>query len=172
MGGSIVFMPLALPLMVPGLKADPWAIAKPLLFLMVIPLAIGLALAPSGASWTKTLLAVVRMASNLAAALVIVLMIGLNFKTLLGTLGSFAIATYALYMLALVGAAYLLGLVDKPTRAVFALGAGSRNLPAALLLASASFDDTAITVMVVVGFVVTLIMLPPLARAMRPPAMA
>ena len=51
MGGSILFMPLALPLMIPGLSADPWAIAKPLLVVMVIPLAVGFALGLSNAPW-------------------------------------------------------------------------------------------------------------------------
>src|SRR5262245_1244281 len=87
MGGSIIFMPLALPLMIPGLSADPWAIAKPLLVVMVIPLAIGFAFGRSNAPWTARLLHVVRTVSNVSMLLLVVLMIGLNFKTLLGTLG-------------------------------------------------------------------------------------
>ena len=93
MGGSILFMPLALPLMIPGLSADPWAIAKPLLVGMVAPLSVGFVLARSNAPWVAHLHALMRIASNLSMVSLIVLMIGLNFTALANTLGSFAIGT-------------------------------------------------------------------------------
>src|SRR3954449_12182322 len=89
--GSIVFMPLALPLIVPALKAGPLSIAKPLLMLMLLPLAIGFALALTGASWVEFLLNVVRKVSNVSLMVLIFLMIGLNLGTLVDTIGSFAI---------------------------------------------------------------------------------
>jgi BASS family bile acid:Na+ symporter len=168
MGGSIVFMPLALPIIVPGLKADPLAIAKPLLLLMLIPLVVGFALALAKGPYVDGLLALLRWVSNLALVMLVVLMIGLNLKTLVGTLGSFALGTCALYLLAVVGAGYLLGATDKSTRNVFALGAGSRNIPATLVVANASLDDPAVNVMLVVAFVTSLVVLLVLARAMRP----
>ena len=170
MGGSTIFMPLALPLLVPDIDADPWAIARPLLLFMLVPLGIGFALALAGASWINRLLTFVRALSNLSLVLLVVLVVGLNLDTLAGTLGSFAIATYALYLVALMGAAYLLGAAEKPTRGVFALGAGSRNIAAALVVARASFDDPASSVMLIVAFFVSLIVLLGFARAMRPTA--
>jgi hypothetical protein len=106
MGGSIIFMPFALPLMIPGLSADPWAIAKPLLVVIAIPLAIGFALALSKAAWVGGLPVAARNLSNVTMVLLIVLMVGLNFKTLLGTLGSFAIGTYMLYLSIIIGNGY------------------------------------------------------------------
>jgi BASS family bile acid:Na+ symporter len=172
MGGSILFMPLALPLMVPGLSADPWAIAKPLLVVMVIPLAVGFALALSRAPWVARLLSIVQMVSNVSMVLLIVLLIGLNFRTLLGTVGSFAIGTYMLFLFLVVGVSYLVGSVDRPTQSVFALGAGSRNIPACLVIAGLGLSDPAVTVMLIVAFVVTLVGLLALARLMRPKAHA
>ena len=167
MGASIVFMPLALPFMAPGLSAAPWEIAKPLLFLMAAPLAVGFAISLSGAAWAEGLLAVTRTIANVAALLVIVLMVGTNFKTLVSTLGSLAIGTYILYLLTIIGAAYLVGAFDKPTQRIFALGAGSRNIPAALVVADASTSDPAVTVMLIVAFVISLLVLLGLATAMR-----
>ena len=40
--GTILFMPLAVPVLIPGFKADAWAIAKPLLVMMLLPLVIPL----------------------------------------------------------------------------------------------------------------------------------
>ena len=167
MGGSTIFMPLALPLLVPEMNADPWAIARPLLLFMLIPLGIGFALVLAGASWMNRLLTFVRAVSNLSLVLLVVLFIGLNLTTLLGAFGSFAIATYTVYLLAIMTAAYLLGAADAPTRNVFALGAGCRNLAAALVVARASSDDPAVTVMLIVAFAVSLVVLLGFARVVR-----
>src|SRR3954469_19239927 len=99
MGGSLIVMPLMLPLIIPGLSANPWPIAKPLLVAMVIPLAIGFALTHLDGPWLPRLRAMMRTISNVAMVSLVVLMIALNFKTLIGTLGSFAIGTYLLYLL-------------------------------------------------------------------------
>jgi BASS family bile acid:Na+ symporter len=168
MGASVIFMPLALPLMVPGLCASAWAIAEPLLVDMVIPLAVGLALARFNAAWAARLHSISKMVSNVTLVLIVVLMIGLNSKTLAGTLGSFAIGTYLLYLLIVVGLSYLIGAADPSTQGVFALGAGCRNIPACLVIAGSSLSDPAVTVMLIVGFVVSLVLLLGLARAMRP----
>ena len=56
---------------------------------MVIPLAVGFALALSNAPWVARLLHVARAVSNVTIVLLVVLMIGLNLRTLLSTLGSF-----------------------------------------------------------------------------------
>jgi BASS family bile acid:Na+ symporter len=168
MGGSTIFMPLALPLLVPDMDADPWAISRPLLLFMLLPLGIGFALALTGASWMDRLLTFVRALSNLALVLLVVLFVGLNLKVLIGTFGSFAIATYTLYLLAIMTAAHLLGAADGPTRNVFALGAGCRNIAAALVIARANSDDPAVTVMLIVAFAVSLLVLLGFARAVRP----
>jgi BASS family bile acid:Na+ symporter len=167
MAGSLIVMPLILPLIIPGLSANPWPIAKPLLVAMVIPLAIGFALAHLDAPWLPRLRSMMRTISNVAMVLLVVLMIALNFKTLIGTLGSFAIGTYLLYLLIIVGVSYLIGAVDPSTQNVFALGAAGRNVPACLIVASASLSDPAVTVMLIVAFVLNLVVLLGLARAMR-----
>ncbi len=166
-GASIVFIPLALPFLVPGLHADTWAIARPLLFFMLVPLGIGFWLAHTGASWLERLLAFVRALSNLALVLLLVLLVGLNLKIVLGTVGSFAIATYTLYLLLIMGVAWLLGAADRPARKVFVLGAGCRNIAAALVVAGTNLDHPAVTVMSIVAAIVSLVVLLPLVRAMQ-----
>src|SRR5689334_13141079 len=54
--GTIVFMPFALPLLIPGLEAEPWKIARPLLLFIVAPLVVGMLLkviVSSVASWIR-----------------------------------------------------------------------------------------------------------------------
>ena len=42
--GTTLFMPFALPLMIPGLQASPWSIAQPLAVFILMPLAVGMLL--------------------------------------------------------------------------------------------------------------------------------
>jgi hypothetical protein len=49
--GTILFMPFALPLMIAGLTADPWSIARPLLMLIIAPLAVGMVVKSCAASF-------------------------------------------------------------------------------------------------------------------------
>jgi hypothetical protein len=104
--------------------------------------------------------------------LLVVLMVAVNFRTLLSTLGSFAIGAYLLYLLVILGLSYLIGAVDAPTQNVFTLGAAGRNVPACLVVAGASLSDPAVTVMLIVAFVLNLVVLLGLARAMRSKAPA
>jgi BASS family bile acid:Na+ symporter len=40
--GTVAFMPFAVPLLVEGLTVDAWTIAKPLLIVVRLPLAVGM----------------------------------------------------------------------------------------------------------------------------------
>ncbi len=42
--GTTLFMPFALPLIIPGLQASPWSIARPLVEFILTPLAVGMLL--------------------------------------------------------------------------------------------------------------------------------
>ena len=64
------------------------------------------------------------------------------------------------------GIGWLLGGPDGDTRRVLALGTSQRNIGAALVVASQSFSDPKVIVMVIVVAIVGLIILVPLARAL------
>ena len=65
-----------------------------------------------------------------------------------------------------VGIGWLFGGPDVDTKRVMALGTGQRNIAAALVVASQSFDDPKVVVMVIVVAIVGLIVLMPLSRAL------
>src|SRR3972149_2677376 len=46
---TIIYLPLVLPLLLPGVSVNPWDIAKSLIVLMLVPLAIGLPIPPRAA---------------------------------------------------------------------------------------------------------------------------
>jgi bile acid:Na+ symporter, BASS family len=163
--GSIVFMPLVLPLIVTGLKADAWGIARPLL-LLLLPLAAGFGLSRSAGA--PLLLSLARRTSNLSFVLLVGLLVGLNLETMAGTLRTFAIPAAAIYVLGMAGIGHLLGGSDASKRIVSALCAGNRNLAVALVVAAASFEDPAITVMLLVTSITGLVLLLMITRLMRP----
>ncbi|HWS26868.1 MAG TPA: bile acid:sodium symporter [Xanthomonadales bacterium] len=165
--GSVLFMPLALPLLVPGLEADSWRIAKPLLLTMLMPLGFGFALALIKAPWVARLARLVERISNLALVLVLILLVGLNVEAMLGIFGSFAVAAFLLHVGGMVVVGYLLGGTEPTTRSVFALGAGQRNIVAALVIAGTGFDGPAVAVMVLIASLIALLPLLGVARVMR-----
>ena len=91
MAGSVVVMPLALPLLVKGVQVNPLRIAAPLVVLMLAPLLLGMAgqrFAPEAGA--KVLPAVTRT-SNIGFVAVVILICGTNLTALTGVLGSGAI---------------------------------------------------------------------------------
>jgi BASS family bile acid:Na+ symporter len=157
---SILFMPLALPWMIPGLSADPWPLLRPLLFTMLLPLAAGMLVKSRSACWTSKLRPLFGIVSNVSMLAAVILLIGLNFGALLGTIGSGAAAIGALFVgiSAIIG--YALGGPSPGTRSVLGVGTGQRNVAAALLLATDKFaDDPAVTVMILVTTLIGAIVL-------------
>ncbi|MBK9656561.1 MAG: bile acid:sodium symporter [Rhodanobacteraceae bacterium] len=164
--GSVLFMPLALPLLVPGLEADSWRIAKPLLLTMLVPLGVGFAVPWSTPPGSLSLPRLIGRISNLALVLVWSCRSGSTSRHA-GIFGSLAIAAFLLYVGGMVGVGYLLGGAEPSTRSVFALGAGQRNLVAALVIAGTGFDDPAVAVMVLIASLIALMLLLGIARMMR-----
>ena len=167
MVGSIVLIPVALPFTVPGLSADPWSIAKPLILAMMLPLALGFVLSARWAKASERVLPFLRKLSSLAFLLLLVLMVGLNIQALVDTLGSFAIGTYLLFVLAVLVLGYAIGGADPRTRGVFAISSAQRNTSAALVVAVESLNDPAVVVMLLVSAMAGLVVLLGTARLLR-----
>jgi bile acid:Na+ symporter, BASS family len=152
--GTILFLPFALPLMIPGLKADAWSIARPLLLFIVVPLAAGMFVKNRAAALAARAAPVLAKIGSAALLLFFVLLIAINFRLLLGILGSFVVVAALVYFVGLFGIAWLLGGAIPGARGVLALATTGRNFGAALAPAASSFNDPKITVMIIVGAIV------------------
>jgi BASS family bile acid:Na+ symporter len=169
---TVVYMPLVLPLLLPGVSVNPVKIASSLFLFMLLPLAVGLAAKawfPIGSSRTKPVLDKV---SNLSLILLVVLMTAGNIKNVLAVFGTRGILAGLLLIAVGLGAGWLLGGPGVDTRPVLALGTGQRNIAAALVVGGQSFSDPKVVVMVIVIAIVGLLILMPLSRALgrRTPA--
>ncbi len=154
--GTIVFMPFALPLMIAGLRANPWSIARPLLLLIVLPLALGMTIKSRGASFANRIAPFVSILSTASLLLLFVLLIALNVAALLSVIGSGAILAAILYVTGLFVVSWILGR-SFGERGVLALGTSARNFGAALVPAASNFTDPKITVALIVNAIVGIV---------------
>jgi bile acid:Na+ symporter, BASS family len=170
MVGSVIFMPIALPLMIPRLAADPWPLLRPLLFTMLLPLAVGMSVKSRSEQWSAKLRPVFTKLSNLSMLLAVVLLVGLNFGALVGTIGTGAVAVGVLFVALSLAVGCALGGPAPTTRSVLGLGTGQRNVAAALVIATQNFTDPGVVVMLIVTTLAGMIPLLLVARwfARRP----
>ena len=148
--GSVIFMPLALPLLIPGLSAEPWPILQPLLVTMLLPLAAGMTVKNRSGRWAGRVRPAFEKVSNVSMILAVALLVGLNFGALIGTFGTGAAASGTVFVALALAAGYALGGPAPDTRSVLGLGTGQRNIAAALVIATQNFTDPGVVVMLLV----------------------
>jgi BASS family bile acid:Na+ symporter len=162
---SVAFMPVALPLMIPGLSAEPWPLLRPLLFTMLLPLAGGMAARGASERWSARLRPAFTLVSNVSMIATVLLLIGLNFRAMLGTFGSGAVAVGVVFVSLSLAVGYALGGPAPGTRSVLGLGTGQRNVAAALLIATQNYpDEPGVVVMLLVSTLAGLVVLLFVAR--------
>lgn len=157
--GTIVFLPLALPWLIPGLQADAWAIAKPLLLLMLLPLALCLLIQTYLPALGRLLKPVLTITSNIALLLAVLLLLGLNMRSFLAMLGSGAALTGAFFASLACIVGYVMGQLQTGTVIVQTLGTGQRNIAAALVVATSNQLNPAVVVMLLLTTFVGLLVL-------------
>ena len=163
---TVGYLPIVLPLLLPGVTVDPWQIARSLLLLMLLPLVIGLALKACYGDLAARVKPVLDWISNVSLILLVCLITAANIDKVLQVFGTRGILAGLLFIALGLGTGWLLGGPDTDTKRVMALGTGQRNIAAALVVASQSFSDPKVVVMVIVVAIVGLIVLMPLSRAL------
>jgi BASS family bile acid:Na+ symporter len=163
---TVGYLPMVLPLLLPGVTVNPWEIASSLVLLMLLPLATGLALKARYGDLATRVKPVLDWISNVSLILLVSLITAANIDKVLQVFGTRGILAGLLFIALGFGTGWLLGGPDADTRRVMALGTGQRNIAAALVVASQSFSDPKVVVMVIVVAIVGLIILMPLSRAL------
>jgi len=151
--GTVIVMPVAVPLLTTGLTVTAWAVAKPLLVMVLIPMMVGIAVRRASVERADRLQPIVKKITGVATLAVAVLCIVIYGKGMLGLGGTFALAAQCLFFVMVAALTYLLafGLPHKE-RIVLSVGLTTRNIGAALapLLAVPEPDQQA-AIMVVLG---------------------
>jgi len=131
--GTVIYMPIAVPLLVKGLTVSAWTVAKPMLFLVMIPLVVGIVVQlwrPSTASFLQPYVKKVTTVDTLLMLAVVIVMYGKGFADAIGT---WAILAQVLFFTVTIVASYALAFGVPPRRkSVLTLGLSTRNCGAAL----------------------------------------
>ena len=129
---TVLYMPFMVPVLVEGLSASPWAIAKPLLLFLIMPFAFGLAIHRQSAVLAARIEPFVKKVTGVDTFLMLLLCIVIYGKKFVALQGSYAIGAQLIFFsLATVGPFLLTLGVPREQRTVLSLGMATRNLGAA-----------------------------------------
>ncbi len=164
---TVVYLPFALPLALPGVEVDAMAIGRTLAWTMLAPLVAGLLVEARAPGWAARLRPLLGPLSTVTLLVLVATTFLLNVDGIIDIFGERAIFAALL----VIGGAFLLGygagfLVEEPstaTRGVLGLATAQRNIAAATVVATENFSDANVLVMVVVTSLVALALLFPAA---------
>jgi predicted Na+-dependent transporter len=163
---TIFYLPFILPVLLPNVEVNPWDIAKSLIVTMLIPLVIGMLIKSHSPDVADHWAPVMQKISSLSILILLVVGLGLNVSNIIGFIGTRGIGA----MIILIFGALLIGLLfggrDPGVRYAMGLSTANRNGAAALLVATQNFSGTNTLPFVLVGTVLMLLILLPVAKRM------
>jgi len=157
---TIIILPIALPLLLTGISVTFWDIASGLIILILVPLAVSLFVRARYPEAAASALPSFAQASNLSLLILMVLMVVLNFSDVVGLLGSFGLLASLILVVLTTAGGYLLGRLGKAGDWLQALGAGQRNIAAAMVVATMNFGNDEIVMVVVYSLIGMLVIIP------------
>jgi predicted Na+-dependent transporter len=161
---TIIYMPIVLPVLLSGVTINPWDIARSLIVLMLLPLAIGLLVKGRWSSIAEGLQPHMAHASSTALLFLLVGGIILQWSDIVGLLGTGGFIALVLFFLISLVIGYFVGGSDPKMRSVMGLGTAQRNVSAAMVVGVQNFTDSPdVTSTIIVGALVGLVMLLPIA---------
>jgi predicted Na+-dependent transporter len=170
---TVVYLPLMLPILLPGASVSPWDIAKSLIITMLLPLGIGLFIKARYQEIAQSLQPHMSQISSLAIVVMLVTILVLQFSTIIGTIGTGGLLAALLFLAGALVIGLLLGGKEATMRSVMGLGTAQRNLAAAMLVAAQNFsDDANVLVMVmligILGLVVLMVVGGEMGKRVQP----
>jgi len=163
---TVAYLPIVLPLLLEGVTVNPLQIAQSLVLLMLLPLGVGLFLKARFEATAARVKPWLDWLSNISLILLIGLISAANIDKVIQVFGTRGILAGLLFIAFGFCVGWLLGGPSNDTKNVLALGTAQRNIAAALVVASQSFTDPKVVVMVIVVAIVGLVTIMPLARAL------
>lgn len=158
---TIVYLPIVLPLLLPGdVTVDSGQIARSLVFLMLLPLGVGLLVRARYPELAARVQPVATQVSTVAVAFLMVALLVINFRQIVDTVGTGGLLAALVVLVGAFLTGFLVGGHPEEQRSVVGLGTAQRNLSAAIVVAAQNFgDDPEVITMVMVVGVVGLVLL-------------
>lgn len=156
--GTLIILPIMIPILAPQLTADSWTIARPLLLFIALPLAVGICVRLVAGTVAEKSHPIVKKVTGIDIILMLGIVLLLYWRDFLSAVGTYAIGAQILYYCLLAATAYSLGFgLSREKKNTLALGLCTRNVGAAIApLLSVSGSDQRATVMCVMAVFITL----------------
>lgn len=158
--GTVVFMPAMVPVLVKGLTVTTWMVAKPMLFLILLPMVIGVVTRLRRESFASSIQPFVNKATKIDTLLMLILVFGVYGKGMIGTVGSFAAGAQFLFLFIVTAGSYLLtfGMPERQ-KSVLSIGVCCRQIGPALapLYVAPNVDPLAIVTTGALGTITPII---------------
>jgi BASS family bile acid:Na+ symporter len=158
--GTVIFMPFAIPVLVAGFSAAPWTIAKPLIFFIAAPLAVGIAVQIIASSFAQKTHPIIKWITVIDTLILLGLVLWIYGSDFVSAIGTFAIGAQILFYALVTAGSYFFGAgLAYKCKSVLSLGVCTRNIGAAFapLYAVAGTDRRAIA-MCALAVPITIIM--------------
>jgi BASS family bile acid:Na+ symporter len=139
MVATVIYLPIVLPFVLKGVQISPIEIAKSLILLMLIPLAIALFIRARYEEAAKGLIPTMTMATNLSLVVLFIGYFVAYFSEIIGVVGTGGILAAIILVIGAAVVGFLMGGKSMDTKKVLALGTGQRNLAAAFAVATSNF---------------------------------
>jgi predicted Na+-dependent transporter len=163
---TIFYLPIILPVLLPGVEINPWDIAKSLIVTMLIPLVMGMLIKSHSPDVADHWAPVMQKISSLSILILLVVGLGLNISNIIGFISTRGIGAMIILILGALLIGLLFGGRDPGVRSAMGLSTANRNGAAALLIATQNFSGTNTLPFVLVGTVLMLLILLPVAKRM------
>ena len=153
--GTVLLMPFMVPVLAKGFSADPWTIAKPLVFFITIPLIIGVAIRSAAVRMAEKAAPIVKNVTSVATIILCVDLLWVYRGEIFSAVGTYAIGSQVLCYALLGVLSYVLGFgLTYEQKAPMVLGICTRNVGPALatLMGVAGAPQGAITMCILAIF--------------------
>jgi BASS family bile acid:Na+ symporter len=131
MVATVVLMPLFMPFIIEGLELSTWALAKPLLVLILLPMIGGVLIRIYIPRLADKIFPAVKKMAGITTLLSLGSVIAIYYSEFIKVLGSYAILGQLLLAVGILLMAYYIGFgLQKKQRSAMALGMSSRNVSA------------------------------------------
>jgi bile acid:Na+ symporter, BASS family len=130
---TVVYMPFMVPVLVKGLSATPWMIAKPMLAFILLPMVVGAIFRLQWEAVATKVQPFVKKATGLDTLVMVILLLVIYGKGLISSVGTFALGSQVVLVAVIAIASYWLGFgLPKPQKQILVLGLCARNVGAAM----------------------------------------
>lgn len=163
---TIFYVPLVLPVLLPGVEVNAWDIATSLIATMLLPIALGLLYRWHSPESAKDRAPFMNKVSSVALLIMLVTALGLNVSNIISLIGSNGFVALILFAIGSLLIGMVLGGRDPAARSVLGLGTAQRNVAAAILVTTTNFSGTMTLPFVLVASIIMPLILLPTAKRM------